>query len=216
MELSLKADLRDITGKNVGSLRRRGITPLHLFGNGVESLALQAETAKVEKSLSQAGETRLISLGVGSERKPRPVLVRGVQRDPISRQLLHVDLYQVNMSQRVEAEVPIVLVGQASALQSKGVTVLQQLDSLAVECLPDSIPGRLEVDISSLTDAGQVKRVKDIKVDQDIAVSTDPEQVVAIVVARAEEKGAERTVTAETPAASSQAQPPPKDSKEEA
>jgi len=215
MQLDLKADIRDITGKDVKSLRRRGITPLHLFGGGVESLALQAETTKVEKSLAQAGETRLISLVVGSERKARPVLVRGVQRDPISRELLHVDLHQVNLRERVEAEVPIVLVGQASALQSKGATVLQQLDSLTVECLPDSIPGRLDVDISDLADAGQVKRVKDIKVDQDITVTTDPEQVVAIVVARAQEKGAERTVTAEMPAASSQTQPA-KESKEEA
>ncbi len=215
MQLDLKADSRDITGKDVKSLRRRGITPLHLFGNGVESLALQAETAKVEKSLAQAGETRLISLVVGSERKARPVLVRGVQRDPMSRQLLHVDLYQVNMSQKVEAEVPIVLVGQASALQSKGATVLQQLDSLKVECLPDCIPGHLEIDISNLTDAGQVKRVKDIKVDQEVTVSADPEQIVAIVVARVEEKGAERAATGETPAVSPQTQPA-KERKEEA
>jgi len=165
----------------------------------VESLALQAETAKVEKSLAQAGETRVISLTVSGERKARSVLVRGIQRDPISRALLHVDFYQVKMGERIEAEVPIVLVGEASALQSRGATVLQELNALTVECLPDSIPSSLAVDISSLAGAGQVKRVKDITVGPNVTVVTDPEQVVAIVISRLEEKGAAKAATEAAP-----------------
>ena len=207
VQLELKADKRDITGKAVGSLRRSGLTPLHLFGGSVESLALQAETAKVEKSLAQAGETKVISLTVGRERKARTVLVRGIQRDPISRALLHVDLYQVKMGERVEAEVPIVLVGEASALQSRGATVLQQLNSLTVECLPDSIPSSLDVDISSLADAGQVKRVKDIIVGPNVSVVTDPEQVVAIVIARLEEKGAAKSAIEQAPPSLTETRP---------
>jgi large subunit ribosomal protein L25 len=187
-QLSLKVNSRETTGKGVKTLRLREITPLHLFGHGVKSLALQSDTGEVEKSLMLAGETRLIYLTVDKERTVRPVLVREIQRDRISSKLLHVDLYQVKMDEKVEVEVPIVLVGEAPAIDVKGNTVLQELDSLTVECLPDKIPTNLKLDISSLTEAGQVRRVRDIKVESDIVVTTNPEQVVAAVVARPEEK----------------------------
>ena len=190
-QIELKANGRDILGKGVRFLRRQEITPVHLFGHGLESLALQCETAKLARSLTLGGETRLISLSVNDEKSPRPVLVREIQRNPITGKLLHVDFYQVRMQEKVEVEVPIVLVGKAPALGMKDNTMLQELNTLTVECLPAKIPGNLEVDISSLTEAGRAIRVKDITVDPDITVLTNPEQVVVIVTAaRAEEKAA--------------------------
>jgi large subunit ribosomal protein L25 len=115
-------------------------------------------------------------------------LVREVQRNPITRRLLHVDFYQVSMEEKVEVEVPIVLVGQAPAMTIKDNTLLQALNTMTVECLPAKIPANIEVDISPLTEAGKSIRVKDITVNPDITVLTDPEQVVVIVTAaRAEE-----------------------------
>src|SRR5512139_423021 len=149
-QLILKAKKRLVVGKEVRFLRRQNITPLHLFGHGVESLALQSDTANVERSLRLAGETKLISLTVDSERKPRPVLVKGVDRDAVSGKLLHVDLYQVEMSEKVTVDVPIVLVGDARALLVKGSTLMQQLDSLTVESLPGRIPENVKLDVTSL------------------------------------------------------------------
>jgi large subunit ribosomal protein L25 len=187
MELSLKANSRDITGKGVKFLRRQGLTPLHLFGHDVASLALQSETTKVEKSLSQAGETRLISLTIDKERKTRPVLVREIQRDPISGRLIHVDLYQVKMDERVQVEVPIILVGKAPALETKNNTIQQELNSLDIEAFPGKIPAAFKVDVSSLAEAGQLIRVKDLEVDPEIVVTTNAERVV-VTIARHEEK----------------------------
>jgi large subunit ribosomal protein L25 len=178
-------------------LRRQGIVPLHLIGHGLESLALQCETTSVEKSLALAGETRLIYLTVDKERQARPVLVREVQRDALSRKLLHVDMYQVRMGEKVEAEVPIVLIGEAPALLSKDNSLLQELDSVTVESLPDRIPSNLKVDVSSLAEAGQVKRVRDIKPEADVTIKTNAEQIVATIVARREEKVEEKPVPAE-------------------
>ena len=200
-QLELKAQSREVLGKGVKVLRRQNITPLHLFGSGIESMALQSETALVEKSVSMAGETRLISLTVDKERKARPVLVRGVQKDPISRKLLHVDLYQVKMGEKVSVEVPIVLVGEAPALQVKGNSLLQALDSLAIESLPDKIPANVKLDISSLTEAGQSLRVKDIQVEPGTTVTSDLDQMVVIVVSRPEEKAPEKAPAAEAAAA---------------
>jgi large subunit ribosomal protein L25 len=191
-QLILKTNSRDSKGKGVRFLRQQGITPLHLFGNGVESLALQSDTITIEKLLNTAGETRLISLSVDKERKPRQVLVREIQRDPISGKLIHVDLYQVKMDKKVESEVPIILVGKAPALNEKSNMMLQELDSLSVESLPDKIPANLKIDVSSLTEAGQVKRVKDIIVDPDVVITSHADTVVVSIVARHEEKAPEK------------------------
>jgi large subunit ribosomal protein L25 len=196
-QIELKADSRDILGKGVRLLRRQQITPVHLLGHGLKSLALQCETTKLERSLTLAGETKLISLVVNDEEKARPVLVREVQRDTLTGELLHVDFYQVKMGEKVEVELPIVLVGEAPALAVKGNTLLQELDTLTIECLPDRIPDKLELNIDSLTEAGRTVRVKDITVGPDITILTDPEQVVATVIARPEERVEERVAPGE-------------------
>jgi large subunit ribosomal protein L25 len=182
-QTELTANGRDIFGKKVRFLRRQEITPVHLFGHGLKSLALQCETAKLEQSLTLVGETRLISLRVNDEKKARPVLVREVQRDPLTGKLLHVDFYQVKMQEKVQVEIPIALVGEAPALETKGNTLLQELNTLAIECLPAKIPGSLELNLDSLTEPGRAIRVKDVAVDSDITVLTDPEQVVVTVTA---------------------------------
>jgi large subunit ribosomal protein L25 len=170
---------------------------VHLLGHGLKSLALQCETAKLERSLTLAGETRLISLRVNDEKRARPILVREIQRDMLTGKLLHVDFYQVKMGEKVEVELPIVLVGEAPALELKGNTLLQELNTLTVECLPAKIPSNLELNISSLTEAGRAIRVKDITVDPDITVLTDLEQVVATVIARHGERVEERAAPEE-------------------
>ena len=187
-QIELQANNRDILGKGVRFLRRQGITPVHLFGHDLKSLALQCQTAKLERSLAEAGEIRLVTLKVRDEKKVRPVLVREVQRESLTSKLLHVDFYQVKMDEKVEVEIPIVLVGEAPALGAKGNRLLRELDTLTIECLPSKIPTSLEVNVGSLTEAGQAVRVKDIAVDSDITVLSGPEQVVVTVIAQPEEK----------------------------
>ena len=182
-QIELKANERDILGKKVKFLRRQEITPVHLFGHGLKSLALQCDTVNLEQSLTSVGETRLISLKVNDEKKARPVLVREVQRDTLTGKLLHVDFYQVKMQEKVQVEIPIVLVGEAPALETKGNMLLHELNTLTIECLPAKIPGNLELNIDSLTEPGRAIRVKDITVDPDITVIADPEKVVVTVTA---------------------------------
>ncbi|MFH1032452.1 MAG: 50S ribosomal protein L25 [Chloroflexota bacterium] len=186
--IHLQSSKRDVLGKGVKLLRRQGITPAHVFGHGLDSLALQIETTRLEHSLAQSGETRLINLKVDKEKTERPVLVREIQRDALTRKLIHVDFYQVKMEEKVEVEVPIVVVGETPALKSKDIMLLRELSSLAVECLPANIPARLEVNISSLAKVGQAIRIKDIAIDPAVTILGDPEQSVVRLIARAEEK----------------------------
>lgn len=187
-KIELQVDNREILGKKVKLLRQQHLTPVHLFGHGQRSLALQSATLKLEHVLAQAGETRLITLKVGSERKTRPVLVREVQRDALNGELLHVDFYEVRMGQKVQVEVPIVLVGEAPALKNKGTGMGHELNTLTVECLPNAIPNKIEVDISTLMEAGDAVHVKDIKTEPGITVLNHADQTIVVITAPRVEK----------------------------
>ena len=193
-KIELDVANREILGKKVKHLRRQGITPVHLFGHGIKSLALQCDTSELERVLTQAGHTGLISLKLDKEKKPRTVVVREFDRDWRKGKLLHADFYQIKMAEKIRLEVPIVLIGEAPALKSRDNMLEHELGTFSVECLPAKIPANLEVDISFLTEPGQVIRVKDIAVDKDITILNDPELVVVKISWRPVEKVEEEVV----------------------
>lgn len=183
-QIELLVTTRETLGKKVRFLRRQGITPVHLFGHNVESVALQCDTAQLKRVLAQTGRTRLISLKVDETKKPRNVVIREVQREPRTSELLHVDFYQVSMAEKIRVEVPIVSIGEAPALKLKENFLLQELNSLSVECLPGEIPNRVDIDLTSLTEVGQAIHVKDIMLDKEGTVLNNPEQLVVKISTR--------------------------------
>jgi len=183
-KVELKVDKRQTLGKDVRFLRRQGVTPVHLFGHGIESLALQCGTAELKRILAQAGHTRLISLKVDEEKKPLNVLVREVQKVSLTGELLHVDFYNVKMTEKIKMDVPVVLVGEAPALKLKENMLVQDFHALTVECLPAKIPASIELDVSSLLEVDQAIRVRDITLDDEVALLNDPELVVAKISLR--------------------------------
>ena len=186
-DLILEVAHRDVMRKKTRFLRRQGITPVHLFGHNVESLALQSDTAELQRIIAHAGMTRPISLKLGGDKHPKSVLIREIQRDPVNRQLLHVDFYQVRKGEKIKVDVPIVLVGEAPAVKTKGRMLTHSITSLSLECLPDRLPSQIEVDLSSLEEVGQAIHVRDIVLDPEITLITDPDQlVVKISEARVE------------------------------
>ena len=200
-EIELKVTNREILGKKVRFLRRQGITPVHVFGHGIRSMALQCDTAMLRQVLTEAGRTRLISLKLDEEESPRFVVVRGVQTEPRTGESLHVDFYQVKMTEQVRVEVPIVLVGEAPALKFKENMLVQELNTLTVECLPAQIPNIVELDLTPLTEPEQSVRVKDIELDKEITVLNDPEAVLVKISVQPEEKVEELVVAEEVEAA---------------
>jgi len=219
-DLTLTAEKRDVLGKRNRFLRRRGITPTHLFGHNLESQALQCDTVELKQIIAHAGATRLISLKVAGEKQPKGVFIREIQRDVVSQQLLHVDFYQVKMGEKMEVEVPVILVGEAPAMKEKGRMLAHSITSLHIECLPDKVPPQIEVDISILEEIEQAIHVKDIVLDPDITVHTDPEQLVVKVaeavvkVEEVEEVVGEEEAAAEAPAEGAAEQPPAESSAE--
>ncbi len=179
MELiQLEASKREVVGKKVRFMRRKGATPANMYGHGLESVALTVDTKKLKQTLARAGKTDLISLNIADSGTPVVVLVREVQKDPLTRELLHVDFYQVKMTEKIKADIPLVFVGDAPALRIKNVSLLHLMDYLHIEALPDHLPHNLQVDISKLETADQAIHVKDIPLSAEITLLSDPEQIV--------------------------------------
>lgn len=213
-QIELNVTKREILGKKVRFLRRQGITPVHLFGHGIESQALQCDTARLQQVLAEAGKTKLINFKIDGEKKARSVIVREVEIELPRRGLVHVDFYQVRKAEEMKVEVPVVLVGEAPALKVRENTLLQELDTLSVECLPANIPASVELDISSLTEADEVLRVKDIELEKGVTVLNDPEVVVAKISALRVEEVVEEVVE-EAVEAPEEAPPHEEESREE-
>jgi len=187
-QIELKVTVRDVLGKKVRFLRRQGITPVHLYGHGIESVALQCDTSLLQGVLAEAGQTRLINLKFEGERRPRTVVVREVQKGIRPGELYHVDFYQVQMAEMMKVDVPIILVGESPALKSRENMLSQDLNALNIQCLPGNMPASIEINLTSLTEPDQAIRVKDIELDEEITVLNDPELIVARIIARPVEK----------------------------
>lgn len=190
--LDLKVTKRQIEGKKVKQLRRDGITPAHLFGPEIESVAIQVDTPTLKRMLGEAGHTKLINLQIAREKNPRTVMVREVQIDSLKDEVLHVDFYQVQLTVNIKVDVPIILVGDSAAAKAKGNTLVQELNELTIECLPANIPSTIEVDVSPLVTADLMVRVKDIQVANDVTILNDPEVVVARIAIEVVEKVVEK------------------------
>ena len=202
--LKIQVVNRDILGKKTRFLRRQGITPVHIFGHSIESLALQCDTAALQQIIAQAGMTRLIALEVDGDKQPRSVFIREIQRDVVSGQLLHVDFYQVRKTEKIKAEIPLVLVGEAPAMRVKGRILDHALTSVSVECLPDKLPPQIEIDLSALEEVDQALHVSDLALGSDITLITSPDQMIVkvseVVIKKEEEEVAAEEVAAEAEA----------------
>lgn len=180
-ELKIKATKREVLGKKSRFLRQQGITPAHLFGHSLESLAIQCDTNELLKVISHAGTTRLVSLTLAGDKETKAVFVREIQKDFLGRELLHVDFFQVRKDEKLTMEIPIVLVGEAPAMKGKGRVMTHGLNMLSITSLPDKVPPQIEIDVTVLKELEDTIHVRDLKLGADIQIHNDPNQLVAKV-----------------------------------
>lgn len=162
------------------ALRRAGWLPAVLYGPGYASRALQIEERAFSQVLHAGGTTQLINLTIEGESASETVLIREIQKHPVTARVIHVDLYRVSAERPITVSVPIVLEGEAPASKLGGV-VNQVLDEIEVECLPKDLPEAIVVDLSRLTDLDSVIRVSDLVIPQGVRVLEEAEAVVASI-----------------------------------
>src|SRR3984885_2372832 len=161
-------------GRSTGSaesrrLRSSGRIPAVLYGHGAEGQSVSVDGREFRHALSGgSGLNQLLSLKVGSE--THLAMARSLQRHPVRHTVIHVDFQIVRRDEVIAADVPIVLIGEARAVEQEGGLVEHLLTALTVNAVPGLIPPNIEVDISELT-VGASVRVGDLPLPE--GVTTD-------------------------------------------
>ncbi len=175
IELTLKN--RKVAGKKVAGLRRQGEVPGVIYGAGLEPANVSAPALVMDKVYRQAGRHHPVYLELDG--KKRLAMIKHVDLDPVKRTLRHVSFHAVKQNEKVEAEVPVVLLGEGESLAEKaGLVVLQTLESLPVAALPANLPDRLEVSIKQLAEPGQHVTVADIRLPEGVELQIDDRELV--------------------------------------
>lgn len=186
----LLAHLRAQRGKEIcGRLRREGIVPAVVYGQGESALPIQVSERDLNKVLhTKAGENVLITLQFeGNATKESAVLIKELQHHPVLRQITHVDFHRVSLTKRIVVTVPLTFQGQALGVRQEGGVLEHIRWELEVECLPTEIPSEIQIDVSGLA-LNQTLHAKDLVLPAGVLLKTDPEQpVVACVTPRVEE-----------------------------
>lgn len=203
--LSLQAEERKILGKKVKKLRRDGKLPAHIFGKGVETEHVSVDGKTFLKTFKEAGETGLIDLKIGTE-KVRPVMVRGVQFDPVSGDPVHIDFYQVNLSEKVKVPVPLILTGEEpESIHLGEAIVLQTMSEIEVEALPADLIEKIEVDITVLKNIDDAITVGQLNFDRSkLTIEVEPD-VIVVKLAPAVTEEMKKQMEEEAAAAAAQA-----------
>lgn len=183
---SIKAEKREISGKKVKNLRKEGKIPAIIYGAGEKGLMLQILERDFEKVFKQAGESTLVEVEIGNEK--RNVLIHDVSFDPIRDTPTHVDFLQVRMDKLIKATVELLFDGESPAVKLGGILV-KVLREIEVEALPKDLPHQIRVDISKLVNLGDKLTVADLKLSSGVKIHADSEEVLILVEApRSEEE----------------------------
>ena len=186
--LTISLDPRTLIGKKVKNLRKSGIIPVHLYGQGLDSQALQCEAKTLYRLLSEAGMNTPITVTIPGQEEQRLTFVREIQWDPMRGELLHVDFLNVDVANEITAMVPIVLTGESPAAQNTpDASVGQLLREVEVRALPLDVPSEIPVDLGLIVEPGDVIRLSDITLPDRVSSLTDLDEVIArIEIIRAE------------------------------
>ena len=183
----LNATIRTMVGKQVKALRREGKLPAVIYGRHTEPINVNLDAHTAAVSLAKVTSSSLVTIDV--EGAEHLVLVREKQRDYIKNSLLHVDFLAVSLTEKLRTKVRVHFVGVSLAVKDFNAVMVHNLEELEVECLPNDLPERIDVDISTLNKPGDGIRVRDVQVSDKIRLLADPDVMVAVATfAKVEEE----------------------------
>ncbi len=173
--------------------------PAVLYGHGIVSQSLKVIRGEAEKAVNQAGESNLITLKHnGAESR---VLIKEIQRSGLNGKLLNVDFFQVNMKDKITTEIPLHFIGESKAVKEKSGSLIKDVTSVEVECLPDALVDHIDVDISRLNEYHDEISLKDLILPKGIKLLHETDRIViSVIPPRVQEEVApEVTPTTTTP-----------------
>ena len=186
-DLVLNANNREVTGKNkVNKLRAEELIPGVVYAKGEDNLNVTVTSRDFDKILRQAGTSTIITLDVDGENKD--VLIKDYQTHPYKNQYLHIDFQAINQNETIRVSVPVVLLGREDLKVDQAVLV-QNLDTIEVECLPKYIPQTAEVDITEF-EIGDNRTVADLDIfgNENITILEEEDEVICSLQEATEEE----------------------------
>jgi large subunit ribosomal protein L25 len=188
-KMVIHAQKRDEIGKgSARSLRRNNMIPVILYRKG-SSIPLKVPKKELTQFINEtAGEKVMVSLELGDGGN-KLALLKDYQVDPVKRELLHADFYEVLLTEKLRLSIRVVTTGESIGVKRDGGVLQHLLREVEIECLPDKIPGHITVDVSNL-EIGQSIHVKDLKTEEGVKILNDPDEVVVNVIAPEVEEAA--------------------------
>lgn len=179
-KLVLDLKKREEQGKNqVDKLRANQLIPGVIYSKGNEAVSVSAVEKELLKVYETAGTSNIVNINLNGETKS--VLFKEIQRHPFKNQILHFDLYLVDMSEKLRVMIPIVLEGR-DEIRVQPSVLMQQIDEIEIECLPSKLPSEAIYNVEEMQ-IGDTVSVKDLDVfnNSDVEVLTDAEEIVAVL-----------------------------------
>ena len=177
------ADLNISFRNDLGSgasnrLRNAGMVPGIIYGYNVDNQSIQLEKRLIEGLIKEHGENALIGLNLDNARVQ--TLIKEVQRDPLTNQILHIDFQSINLNKPVQATIPVILKNRG-AVENSDAVVQQLMREVTVECLPQDIPENVTISVKDLA-MGSALVVSDIEVSSEISIMNSPTEVIASLI----------------------------------
>jgi large subunit ribosomal protein L25 len=188
-KVSFSAQKRARLGKGgARTLRRGGFIPAVVYKGG-DSLPVQIPGKELSRFIRKSGgEQVIITLDIAGD--VRQAIIKDYQVEPVDGSLVHVDFQEISATELLRVPVHVVIRGEAIGVKRDKGILQHGLREVEVECLPDNIPGHIDVDVSSLL-IGQNVHVRDLKLGEGIRMLSNPDEVLAAVVGVKEEVVAE-------------------------
>lgn len=180
MGSEIKLDAQTRADEKMRDVRAEGLIPAVMYGAGTEAKSLKVKSGELNKVFSQAGESTLINLSVDGK-APVKVIIKDIQKSVLKNYITHVDFYTIDMTHKIEVEIPLHFIGEARAVKELGGTLLKGLETIHVRCLPGDLIDFIEVDISSLDDFESTVRVSDLTIPANMEVINQETQAIATV-----------------------------------
>jgi len=184
--MELIAQKRDIFGKAVSRLRNSGLIPAELYGHGVENIHLNLPKKEFSEVFKNAGENEIVNLVI--DNKKIPVLIHEREINPLTDEVIHVDLYQIKMAEKITVNVPLEFINDAPAIKEKDGVLVKTMHELKIEALPANLPHSIKVDLSPLNDIGKSIYVGDLPILEDVKVLIEAKTAVATITEKAKEE----------------------------
>lgn len=184
-KIVLKAERRDVVGKQVKAMRREGKLPAVIYGRHLEPISISLDAHSTGLALGKLTSSSLVTIEV--EGKEYPALVRERQRDYIKGVLTHVDFLAVDLNEKIRTPVRVILTGVSPAVKDYNGVLVQNLERLEIECFPGDLPERISVDIAVLAQIGDSIRVRDLAISDKVRILADEDETIAVVTQTKEE-----------------------------